>query len=109
VEEPKRYALGRRYYDDLDVKWVKFLLHLKVTGMSIEELKQYVKLQAQGDKTIPERLELLANEKEKCLVEIDQIQNNLMILNRKMAWYEGKPNGCISVDEDFERYLSKFK
>lgn len=107
--KPKRDASGRRYYDETDAKWVKFLIHLKGTGMSIEELKQYVKLRAQGDETIPERLKLLANVKEKCLLEIEHVQENLTILNRKMDWYEGKLNGCISVDEDFEHYLSKFK
>jgi DNA-binding transcriptional MerR regulator len=39
------------------------LLHLKNTGMSLTELKQYPDWRAEGDDTIPERLDLLEQRK----------------------------------------------
>ncbi|BDR55517.1 MerR family transcriptional regulator [Xylocopilactobacillus apis] len=107
--KPKRDEADRRYYDEMDVRWVRFLLHLKGTGMSIGQLKRYVELRAMGDETIPERLELLGEVKQKCLDEIAQVQENLAVLNHKMDWYAGKLDGQIPDDEDFERYLSQFR
>ncbi|BDR59350.1 MerR family transcriptional regulator [Xylocopilactobacillus apicola] len=107
--KPKRDEADRRYYDETDRRWVAFLLHLKGTGMSITQLKTYVKLRAQGDATIPARLQLLGEVKQKCLDEIAQVEENLTVLNRKMDWYAEKMAGSIPDDEDFERYLARFR
>jgi DNA-binding transcriptional MerR regulator len=56
---PHRDANDQRYYTEQDVKWLIFILHLKGTGMTMSQLKTYVKLRAQGDATIDQRLTLL--------------------------------------------------
>lgn len=71
--KPQRYPNGRRYYTEEDVSWLKFLNHLKGTGLSIKELKQYILWREQVDSTIPQRLELLKAAKHNFLSEFSEI------------------------------------
>ncbi|VDG33450.1 MerR family transcriptional regulator [Lactobacillus sp.] [Lactiplantibacillus mudanjiangensis] len=105
--EPHRHRNGRRYYEEADINWVKFLLHLKGTGMSISELKQYVTWRAQGDITIPQRLALLQQVKQDFLVQYAEVQRHLQILNDKINWYEEKEAGVTDADESFAAYLDR--
>lgn len=102
---PQRDPNGRRYYTEDDVSWLKFLNHLKGTGMSIKELKQYIVWREQGDSTIPQRLKLLKTTKNNFLQQFSEIQHHLQILNDKINWYEEKETGIISEDENFAEYL----
>lgn len=106
--EPHRLENGRRYYEATDINWVKFLLHLKGTGMSISELQQYVAWRAAGDETIPQRLALLKHVKEDFLVQFNEVQHHLQILNDKINWYEEKEAGITQDHEDFSSYLQRF-
>ncbi|MDF7668483.1 MerR family transcriptional regulator [Lactobacillus sp. ESL0703] len=105
--KPQRSANGHRFYVDADVQWMKFLEHLKGTGMSIIDLKKYVAWRSQGDQTIPERLELLRATKQNFLKQLNEVQHHLQILNDKINWYEGKQAGMITEDESFAAYLAK--
>jgi len=107
--EPHRLANGRRYYEEADINWVKFLLHLKGTGMSISELKQYVQWRAQGDATIPQRLALLQQVKTDFLVQFNEVQHHLQILNDKINWYEEKEAGLTADQESFRAYLQRLE
>ncbi|MDR7245206.1 MULTISPECIES: MerR family transcriptional regulator [Priestia] len=90
---PKRDENNLRRYTDDDIEWVKFLLHLKDSGMLITELKQYTKWHAIGDKTIQERLDLLENRKHLVQQEIQTLQQSLDILNRKIEFYNDRLRG----------------
>ncbi|MGP3639608.1 MerR family transcriptional regulator [Lentilactobacillus hilgardii] len=97
----------RRYFTETDVSWVKFLLHLKGTGMSIQELKLYVKWRAQGDATIPNRLALLKETRNDFMEKYRQVQHHLQILNDKISWYEKKETGASHTEEPFGDYLTR--
>lgn len=87
---PERDKNNLRTYSEEDANWLKFLLHLKGAGLSIEELKQYTIWRAAGDSTISERLNML---KEKQIVleqEIENLQKNLDTVVRKIGIYEEK-------------------
>lgn len=106
--KPHRDAAGLRFYTLEDVKWVGFILHLKGTGMRINELKEYVRLRAQGDSTIEQRRALLQNTKEAAEAEIAELQAHLKVLSHKIDWYDGKVAKTIAEDESFEMYLQRF-
>lgn len=107
--KPRRNQNGQRFYGEQDVKWLKFLLHLKGTGMTMAELKQYVAWRAQGDATIQQRIKLLRRVKQDAEDQIRELENNLAIVNHKIDWYSGKLDETINTDEDFEQYLKKFE
>ncbi|EHO52079.1 MerR family transcriptional regulator [Lentilactobacillus kisonensis] len=103
----RRNDSGRRYFTAADIKWVKFLLHLKGTGMSISDLKQYVTWRAMGDETIPNRLELLENTQADFLEKYREVQHHLEILTDKINWYKQKETGKTSGQEPFADYLKR--
>ncbi|WP_203621456.1 MerR family transcriptional regulator [Apilactobacillus nanyangensis] len=104
---PKRDENDRRYYDDEDVKWIGFILHLKGTGMLMTEIQEYVELRKQGDSTIDARKQLLQSVKQRSLAEINERKSHLNVLSHKIDWYDGKLNH--KVDESFEEYLKRFR
>lgn len=107
--KPQRDAAGLRYYTLEDVKWVGFILHLKGTGMRITELQNYVELRAQGDSTIEARKALLQQVKARAEAEVAELQANLVIMGRKIDWYDGKLDQSIDQLESFETYLQQFE
>lgn len=107
--KPRRDQAQRRYYQSDDLAWVAFLRHLKGTGMTMSELQQYVKLRAQGNRTINQRVALLKKVKKTGLTKIKELESNLMMVQHKLDWYQGKQQGTITDDEDFAHYLAQFK
>ncbi|EAE6383699.1 MerR family transcriptional regulator [Listeria monocytogenes] len=87
---PERDKNNLRTYSEEDANWLKFLLHLKGAGLSIEELKQYTIWRTTGDSTISERLNMLKEKKVVLEQEIERLQKNLDTVVRKIGIYEEK-------------------
>ncbi|TYW00177.1 MerR family transcriptional regulator [Listeria monocytogenes] len=87
---PERDKNNLRTYSKEDANWLKFLLHLKGAGLSIEELKQYTIWRAAGDSTISERMNMLKEKKIVLEQEIENLQKNLDTVVRKIGIYEEK-------------------
>ncbi|EIN5664633.1 MerR family transcriptional regulator [Listeria monocytogenes] len=87
---PERDKNNLRTYSEEDANWLKFLLHLKGAGLSIEELKQYTIWRTTGDSTISERLNMLKEKKVVLEQEIESLQKNLDTVVRKIGIYEEK-------------------
>lgn len=102
---PQRSVNQRRFYTEKDVDWMRFILHLKNTGMSMEQLQQYVLLRSQGDITITERLELLLQTRDDFLQQQAKLQKHLQILNDKIEWYQRRQQGLLSEQMSFAEYL----
>lgn len=102
---PQRSVNQRRFYTEKDVDWMRFILHLKNTGMSMEQLQQYVLLCSQGDVTIAERLELLLQTRDDFLQQQAKLQKHLQILNDKIEWYQRRQQGLLSEQVSFAEYL----
>lgn len=102
---PQRSVNQRRFYTEKDVDWMRFILHLKNTGMSMEQLQQYVLLRSQGDITITERLELLLQTRDDFLQQQAKLQKHLQILNDKIEWYQRRQQGLLSEKVSFAEYL----
>ena len=54
---------GIREFSDDDLNWIKIIECLKSTRLQIKEIKKYIDLHEQGDKTLTERLSLFENQK----------------------------------------------
>lgn len=90
---PERNENNIRRFTDADIGWVKFLLHLKNTGMSMAELKQYTCWRSMGDQTLEDRKKLLEERKYVVEQELKHLQENLVVLDRKIAFYEDRLQG----------------
>jgi MerR family transcriptional regulator, aldehyde-responsive regulator len=78
---------GHRRYNEDDVLWVEVLRCLRETGMSIEQLRHYCDLGAQGDRTEPERRRML--EEHRTLVEAQIVERHeaLRLIDHKLSYY----------------------
>ncbi len=90
---PHRNENNIREFTDHDIGWVRYLLHLKDSGMSMTELKQYTTWRAMGDETIHDRMHLLEKRKHFVELEIQALQQNLLVLNRKIEFYKDQMKG----------------
>lgn len=84
----KRDGYGNRIYDDENVEWIDFILALRSTGMPIAEIKRYVDLYKEGEKTIQERKQMILDHKVKVQKEIMQMNKYLDKINYKLSLYD---------------------
>lgn len=79
---------GRRVFKDSDLTWLKMLSCLKSTGMSIKEIREFMRLCALGDETLLERQEIILNRKRLLEEQIALLQGSLEQLEHKARYYE---------------------
>lgn len=77
---------GIRLFTDQDIPWLKQILILKQGGMSIKELRRYVELSIQGDRTLHERLQLFQEQRQNLQEQIKQLKKALDVVNYS-CWY----------------------
>ncbi len=82
-----RAANGHRRYLESDVAWLAFVLRLKVTGMPLAEIKRYAELRSQGEMTVPQRLAVLELHRERLVVSIQELSDNLAAVEYKIGRY----------------------
>jgi len=88
VPNVKRDKNNRRVFDENDVKWIKDLTCLKKCGMSIQEMKDYLELCLQGQDTILQRKEMLAQKQEALRVSIQELEDSVAYINWKQNFYD---------------------
>ncbi|HIU66340.1 MAG TPA: MerR family transcriptional regulator [Candidatus Caccomorpha excrementavium] len=88
VPNVKRDRNNRRVFDERDIKWIRDLVCLKKCGMSIEEMKIYLNLCLQGEKTIPQRKEMLARKQEALRISIQELEECVAYIDWKQNFYD---------------------
>jgi DNA-binding transcriptional MerR regulator len=79
---------GRRRFRDADLAWLSFLTRLRVTGMSIRDMKEFAELRRAGDATAPARLELLTRHRDTVRRRIADLADCLDALDTKIDHYQ---------------------
>ncbi|WP_334313755.1 MerR family DNA-binding transcriptional regulator [Bacillus sp. BP-3] len=51
LNEVSRDINGYRRYSKVDISWINFLIRLRVTGMSVTDMKLFSDLRSQGEPT----------------------------------------------------------
>ena len=93
-----RAGSGHRRYDAEDVLWVEVLRCLRETGMTIEQLRHYCALGAEGDHTKRERREMLEAHRRRVEAQIAERHEALRLIDHKLEYYAD----VASVPEDEE-------
>lgn len=84
---PKRKGKNRVYSEE-DKMWIEFLLHMKETGMSIQDMKKYTTLRKQENPPFDELMAILLSHREKVKRELEIYQKNLALLDKKIEIYQ---------------------
>jgi DNA-binding transcriptional MerR regulator len=85
----ERARNGHRRYTGLDLGWLHLLNLLRNTGMSIQQMQTFVKLEQQGAKALPSQLEILKNHRATLLLHIKDLETSVGLLDEKIAYYAG--------------------
>lgn len=88
IPKVERSANGIRNYSDDDLNWIKLAKCMRKSGLSIDALSKYIELFHQGDDTKDTRRDILCQEREMLLKNIEQMQETLTLLNKKIAMYD---------------------
>lgn len=79
---------GIRIFKEKDYEFLKIIHCLKATGMQIKDIRKFILLVIQGDKTIDARLELFQNQKKEVEKQIKQLEEALDTIKFKCWYYE---------------------
>lgn len=82
-----RDELGHRKYDPAAVRRLVFITRMRVSGMSIADLRHYMELADSGPATMPERLDLLLEHRDTLKRQIAELQLSLAATEYKIAYY----------------------
>ena len=108
IIEPVSRVNGRRAYCEDDLHRISTLTCLKKTGLSLGEIKDYVNLINQGEKTIPQRLSMILKQQKVVARQIKELYNHAEHIAFKVWYYEtALKEGQASLgtcDEAIERY-----
>lgn len=88
VPNVKRDKNNYRVFDDNDIAWINSLSCLKNCGMSIIEMKEYLDLCLEGEKTIPKRKKILDVKLKELQHKIKEIQESIDYINWKHQFYD---------------------
>ncbi len=82
-----RASSGHRRYRAADVGWVDVLRCLRLTGMSIEQMRAFAALGQAGEHTEPERLRQLSEHRALVEQRIEELREALVVIDGKIAVY----------------------
>ena len=88
VPNVKRDKNNRRVFDEHDVAWISSLTCLKKCGMSIQEMKEYLAMCLQGEASIPQRKEMLAQKQAALRETIQELQDSVAYIDWKQNFYD---------------------
>ena len=88
---------GIRLFRETDVEWLNVIGCLKSAGMSIGDIREYIRLAMRGDGTIDQRLALFKRQRETLLRQMAALQNTLDMLDYK-CWFYEQAQAAGSID-----------
>jgi DNA-binding transcriptional MerR regulator len=84
----KRAPSGQRRYAASDMDWLKFLLRLRATNMSISQMQAFALLRAKGNTTTAKRREMLEQHLQKVNADVRELKQSAKILQAKIQHYQ---------------------
>ncbi len=94
----KRTPSGIRKFSDNDIAWLGLICCLKNSGMSIENIKEFMNLCLKGEETAEIRKDMLLLHKQHILQQMNELEKSLDTVNYKINHY--KEIGIFHIDGD---------
>ena len=95
VPNVKRDNQNRRVFDDRDIAWINSLNCLKNCNMGIAEMKEYISLCLQGQRSIPDRKVILDAKRKTLEAERKRIEDAIAYIDWKQGFYDDVLAGRI--------------
>lgn len=88
LDHVNRDSNGHRNYSDDDLERIDFVLCMKQTGLDLMHIKEFIELNKMGIETIQQRKDILLIQKQNTIQQINQLQNSLKKLEKKLELYQ---------------------
>ncbi|MDR1570767.1 MAG: MerR family transcriptional regulator [Oscillospiraceae bacterium] len=95
VPNVRRDKNNYRIFDERNINWLKSLQCLRKCGMSIRDMKLYMRLCLQGAYSIPERKRMLDAQKCALLEKMREISACIDFIDGKQKYFDGVLEGTI--------------
>ena len=102
VPNVKRAANNYRIFDDDDIAWINSLSCLKNCNMNIQEMKEFLGLCLEGERTIPKRMQILTT-------KLTELESEMVRLNNSIEYIKWKQNFYQNVLDGKEKYKTALK
>lgn len=89
ISNIERADNGHRRYTDSNLQFIQLVLYLRNTGMSIDDMVQFVSFYREGDETGTERYAMLSQHREAVQAQVDDLCRMLNYIDEKLAYYQG--------------------
>ncbi|WP_299145381.1 MerR family transcriptional regulator [uncultured Dialister sp.] len=83
----KRSSSGMRLFREEDIERLRLVQCLKKTGLSLKDIKVFMNLPDDGDKTIHTRLAILARQKEVLEEKEKELKEMMAVVDYKLWYY----------------------
>ncbi|MEM1505774.1 MerR family transcriptional regulator [Domibacillus sp. 8LH] len=87
-----------RLFDDESINWLRGVKNLRQAGMSVEAVKAYIDLCLEGDATIPQRYEIILEQKAVALAQLEEAKRIAKFMEDKASHYLDIINQVVSDD-----------
>lgn len=88
IPNQQRASDGRRLFDEDDLEWMRFVERLKVSGMPIKEIREYIRLYIEGDSTIEERRHIVHERRAAIDAQIEELELARDFIEYKCWFYD---------------------
>lgn len=95
VPSVKRDQNNNRLFDERSVNWLRGVMCLRSTGMSIKAVKNYVDLCLEGDGTIYTRRKIIEDQKKQVEQKLKETEDQFEYISNKLIWYDNIIKGEI--------------
>lgn len=119
IPNQQRSSDGRRLFDEDDLEWMRFVERLKVSGMPIKEIREYIDLYLQGDATIEERRRIVYSRRAAIDAQLEELMLACDFIDYKCWYYDvARESGTCDtpknmpyeeLPEDIKRIKAKCK
>lgn len=90
---PGRNSAGYREYSAVDLRRLVFLTRMRMSGMTMHDLKRYIALVERGTETEPERREIMLAQRDRIRRQLRELTLALVTTEYKLRSYGGHPDG----------------
>ncbi|PAF21208.1 hypothetical protein CHH49_12355 [Terribacillus saccharophilus] len=95
---PGRTNGNIRSYSEEDRLWADFILHMKGTGMALQDLKRYKELRESEGSHYQELVEILIQHQHHVEAKLAEYQHNLELIKKKIEMYQQYKDGNKTKD-----------
>ncbi|MBY0215120.1 MULTISPECIES: MerR family transcriptional regulator [Paenibacillus] len=84
----ERTPSGVRKFKESDIDFLKIIQCLKLTGMPIKDIKDFIEWCSEGDSTLQERYDMFIERKASVQAQMEELRKTMKVIEHKCDYYK---------------------